>query len=103
MGDPLLDEIIDADGERYRVEETTQALGICFTKERRIVLVTWNDEQWSLPGGTVERGETLARTLGREVREEACARVLDSRYIGCQRVEERGLAIEEIVATASAR
>jgi hypothetical protein len=56
MVDSLLDEIIEADGERYRVawfdppylppiEQTTQALGICFTAERRIVLVTWNDEQ----------------------------------------------------------
>jgi hypothetical protein len=47
------------------LDETTQALGICFTGDRRIVLVTWNGEDWSLPGGTPEPGETLEQALGR--------------------------------------
>jgi hypothetical protein len=50
---PLLDETVMIDGRRYRVAwfdppfrpplaETSQALGICFTPERQVVLVTWN-------------------------------------------------------------
>ncbi len=95
---PLVVETVVADGARYRVSwfdppfrpplaETTQALGICFTPETQIVLVTWNDTDWTLPGGTIEPGETLEETLTREVWEEACARVRACAYIGCQRVE----------------
>jgi ADP-ribose pyrophosphatase YjhB (NUDIX family) len=95
---PLVVETVVADGARYRVSwfdppfrpplaNTTQALGICFTHDSQIVLVTWNDSDWTLPGGTIEPGETLQQALAREVWEEACARVLSCAYIGCQRVE----------------
>ena len=95
---PLLVDTVVADGERWRVSwfdppfrppqtETTQALGICFTHDSQIVLVTWNDTDWTLPGGTIEPGETLEQTLTREVWEEACARVRACAYIGCQRIE----------------
>jgi hypothetical protein len=57
---PLLAETVVTDGARYRVSwfdppfrpplaNTTQALGICFTHDAQIVLVTWNDHDWILP------------------------------------------------------
>ena len=111
MTDPLLVETVVLDGmwrvadddpsrgRRYRIswfdppfrpphDETTQALAIGFTSEQQIVLVSWDGEHWTLPGGSREPGETLEQTLAREVREEACARVLSCSYIGCQCVEE---------------
>src|SRR5262249_50678951 len=99
MPEPILVEPMVLDGHCYRVawfdrpwrpprQETTQALGICFTLDRQIVLVTLNGTEWSLPGGTIEPGETLEQTLAGEVLEEACAHVVYCRYIGCQRVED---------------
>jgi ADP-ribose pyrophosphatase YjhB (NUDIX family) len=68
--------------------DCNQAYGICFTVDGRIVLVRDRPDYWNLPGGGVEEGETLGDALRREVREEACARVVSCEYIGCQRVDD---------------
>ena len=64
----------------------TQALGLCFTADGLVVLVTMDGRQWSLPGGTVEDGESVGQALVREVAEEACARVVRRRYLASQHV-----------------
>lgn len=46
-------------------------LGLAFDSNQRVLLIDepWADG-WTLPGGTAERGETLAETVTRELREE---------------------------------
>jgi NUDIX domain len=70
---------------------SNQAYGICFTGTGMIVLGACDvdgERYWNLLGGGVEPGETLEDCLVREVMEEGCARVVQSRYIGCQRVDD---------------
>jgi len=67
-------------------EQVTQSYGLCFTAEGLVLLVSEADGHWSLPGGTVEAGETTQETLVREIAEEACARVVTSEYLACQHV-----------------
>lgn len=65
-----------------------QASGLCFTRSGKIVLVSANAVDWTLPGGSIEPSEWVHEALVREVREEACADVISHRYLGCQRVDD---------------
>ncbi|MGH9198939.1 MAG: NUDIX hydrolase, partial [Acidimicrobiia bacterium] len=62
--------------------------GICFTKHTEIVLISTAGVEWNLPGGTIEEGENAQQALVREVLEEACARVTEHEYLGCQKIED---------------
>lgn len=68
--------------------QVTQALGLCFTAEGLAVMVTWDEQRWTFPGGTVEPGETIEAALVREVAEEACAIVDACEYLACQHVAD---------------
>ncbi len=65
-----------------------QVSGVCFTGSGKIVLVAGQLGKWALPGGQVERGETLEQTLAREVKEAACAVVKRAAYLGVQKVTD---------------
>lgn len=67
---------------------TTQVLGLCFNGDGTIVLITGDGANWTLPGGHPQADETLEAALVRAVREAASARVIESAYIGCQRVDD---------------
>src|SRR6185312_15213739 len=60
-------------------ERPIVAVGAVILDGDRVLLIKRGQEplkgEWSLPGGAVESGETLAAALVREVREETCLEV----------------------------
>jgi 8-oxo-dGTP pyrophosphatase MutT (NUDIX family) len=62
-------------------EACTRAHGICVTGDGHVVLVSAGDDRWEMPGGGKEPTETTAENFAREVDEEVCARVVESRFL----------------------
>lgn len=65
----------------------TQVYGICFNASNEILIVKKPDgNEWILPGGKPEPGETLEETLKREMMEEATVTVKNCQPLGVQKV-----------------
>jgi ADP-ribose pyrophosphatase YjhB (NUDIX family) len=74
------------------------AAGVCITSNSEIVLVSSDGTTWDLPAGRPEGDETWEQTLRREMREEACATVVNTRLLGfcrshCIEGTEAGLVL----------
>src|SRR4029077_1048250 len=76
-----------AGGVRIRV-------AVCLTQDDRMLLVQHEKagrRYWLLPGGGLERGETVARCAEREVEEETGYRVAPGRLVlVCEAIEPAG-------------
>lgn len=54
-----------------KLKNITQVYGIILNHKNNILIVSKDNITWTLPGGSVEPGETLTTTLIREVYEES--------------------------------
>ncbi len=88
-------EWIPNDGtDLVQYSPVTQAYGICITPENTAAVVSEDEgSNWTLPGGSVEPGETLVETLVREVDEEADVTIKDIRLLGLQKSTSGGRTI----------
>lgn len=57
------------------LKNVTQVLGVVLNDENEILMVSEDGKSWSLPGGTIEEGETYVQTLKREVYEESAVEI----------------------------
>ena len=95
----IIQEITEFEGKRYLATwETgyelpprrlvTQVSAVCFTPSDQIVMIGQESGKLHIPGGHPEDGEPLDNALRREIHEETCCDIRDSRLLGWQRVED---------------
>ena len=90
---------IDWEGKVYKIEYEdmddfsslsmelcTQVYGVCFIGNEMVVVRNGLRNTWGLPGGSIEKGETIEQTFKREMKEEANVEVLKWVPIGVQGV-----------------
>ena len=75
--------------------------GICLAPGEEVVMVSSDGLHWDFPAGRTEGVESWEETLRREVREEACARLLEARLLGFSRGRcVRGKQVGEVLVRA---
>lgn len=82
------DVIFDIDIEKYNLDSINFSQVYCIGNiNGQVPIVTYNKkgrDQYNLPGGTRENGETIEQTLRREIEEEINCNIIDYKIIGIQ-------------------
>lgn len=95
-------EVVEYQGHSYELTwhsfvkapvEATQVSGYVFDQGK--LLLTRTRQNWTIPGGKPEKGETYLQTLHREVLEETQVEITNAQYLGY--VSSRNLASQEVM------
>lgn len=80
----------------------SQCYGVCFNQKGEVLIQRRGEGYgWSLPGGTVEEGESAVETLEREFIEEVDTKIKNIILLGGQKVEVLGGEVKEIKRNAN--
>jgi len=81
----------DADSfEHLSGEKVTQSYGVCFLGDKMVIVYSSKYKHWTMPGGSIEKGESYEECLRREIQEESNMKVLALTPIGYQEVHFEG-------------
>lgn len=69
--------------------------GLCFCRDKLIVVYARGKGYWTFPGGAIEPGETYEEAVIREVKEESNMKVLHQELIGYQDIFEPDRTIRQ--------
>ncbi|MEI8062031.1 MAG: NUDIX hydrolase [bacterium] len=69
--------------------------GICFYKDKLVIVYSQKKGTWTPPGGGVEEGETAIEATVREIKEETNMKVLRQKFIGYQDIFDQKKSITQ--------